>query len=419
MTIGTTINIAEFSTDGSATEFSYFFPVFEKSHLTVLLLDPDGEVVVTYAQNEFSVSGLGTSSGTVVIDPPPADGHRLLVKRDVPYTQDTDIVNQGGFFPEVIEKQFDLIVMQIQSIREELNRAIVAALGDAGYELGVLSSGDLLQNVNGVLQGFSLTEILAPITEAIIIAQAVGGPLYADTSIGIASTVNGQGFAVDNMDGTANVYVNTSGIATFVRLIIIDPTADSAASFIGTASGDSVQDVLDALGGGSGINLGGSVTGVLGIANGGTGGNTAAAARTALGAAASGANADITSIRQSTTLAAGGTLTATSIGFRGLPLSGRSQGSAITFALDDSCKLTPNTSGGWVIPANSSVAVPIGFFFAGYNDSDSNQSLSINTDTLRRMGTTQTGTRQIAGRGGFTATKIKETEWVVEGNFAS
>lgn len=158
------------------------------------------------------------------------------------------------------------------------------------------------------------------------------------------------------------------------------------------------------------------LTTALSVAQGGTGGTTAAAARSSLSAAASGANTDITALNQSTTIAASGTIASTSLGFRGVPLSGQTQGSAITLALSDAGKRVANTTGGWVIPANSSVAFPVDTVIVIHNDSASTQTLSITTDTLTLAGTATTGSRTVAANGLATITKITSTKWLVSGN---
>ena len=113
-----------------------------------------------------------------------------------------------------------------------------------------------------------------------------------------------------------------------------------------------------------------------------------------------------------------GTIAAASPGFRGVPNSGQSQGSGITFALADAGKMSPNTSGGWTIPANASIAFPVGTVLLGFNDSATPQNLSITTDTLRFAGSTSTGTRSVLAYGFFTAVKVGTTTWAVSGNLA-
>lgn len=132
------------------------------------------------------------------------------------------------------------------------------------------------------------------------------------------------------------------------------------------------------------------------------------------GKAALGANADITSLRQSVTLVATGTISADSLGFRGLPAN--PQTAAYTLALTDAGRMVNITTGGVTIPANATAAFPIGTAIAVYNDSATPQDVAITTDTLRLAGTETTGTRTLAGRGIATLVKVAVTEWVAQGN---
>lgn len=192
---------------------------------------------------------------------------------------------------------------------------------------------------------------------------------------------------------------------------VVDATSHLTSLTLGTA--------LAVASGGTGsnlttyCNLQSNVAGVLPILNGGTGANTAATARTALGAAASGANTDITALDQDVTITATGTIAADTLGYRGLPQN--AQTGAYTLALSDAGKQVANTTGGWVIPANASVAFPIGAAVVLFNNSGSNQTISITSDTLRQAGTANTGTRTLAQYGLATCTKVSSTTWVITG----
>jgi len=115
-----------------------------------------------------------------------------------------------------------------------------------------------------------------------------------------------------------------------------------------------------------------------------------------------------------TTISSTGTISATSPGFRGIPQSTKT--SSYTLALADAGTHVSITTGGIVVPANSSVAFPIGTAISVYNDSGSTQTISITTDTLRLGGTASTGTRTLAVYGVATLLKVKSTTWVVTGN---
>jgi hypothetical protein len=155
------------------------------------------------------------------------------------------------------------------------------------------------------------------------------------------------------------------------------------------------------------------LSGTLAIASGGTGATTAGAALTALGAAASGANTDITALDQDVTITATGTIAADTIGYRGLPQN--SQTASYTLALADQGKMINTTTGGVVIPANGSVAFPIGTAISIFNNSGSNQTISITTDTLRLAGTATTGSRTLAQYGLATCVKVAATTWAISG----
>lgn len=107
------------------------------------------------------------------------------------------------------------------------------------------------------------------------------------------------------------------------------------------------------------------------------------------------------------------TIGAESPGFRGLPQN--AQTGAYTLVLSDIGKQVSNTTGGWVIPANASVAFPIGAAVVLFNNSGSSQTISITSDTLRQAGTANTGTRTLAQYGLATCTKVSSTTWVVTG----
>jgi hypothetical protein len=129
--------------------------------------------------------------------------------------------------------------------------------------------------------------------------------------------------------------------------------------------------------------------------------------------AASGANTDITALDQDVTITATGTIAADTIGYRGLPQN--SQTGAYTLALSDAGKHISITTGGVVIPANGSVAFPVGSTIVIFNNSGSNQTISITTDTLRQAGTANTGSRTLAQYGLVTCVKVSSTTWVISG----
>ena len=253
--------------------------------------------------------------------------------------------------------------------------------------------------------------------------------LGVKTASGAATLVNQGSTAILYCDGTNIISATTS--AAFAGILPVTQggtgatTASGARTNLGAtgigsalftaATAGSARSTISAAASGANSDIT-SLTGLttpLSVAQGGTGASTAGGALTNLGAAASGANTDITALDQDVTITATGTIAAGTLGYRGLPQN--AQTGAYTLALSDAGKQVANTTGGWVIPANASVAFPIGTAVVLYNDSGSSQTVSITSDTLRQAGTANTGTRTLAQYGLATCTKVSSTTWVITG----
>ena len=107
------------------------------------------------------------------------------------------------------------------------------------------------------------------------------------------------------------------------------------------------------------------------------------------------------------------------VGFRNIPQN--SQSAAYTLVLADSGKhiLHPSadtTARTFTIPANSSVAFPIGTAVTFINQNDAGVvTIAITTDTMRLAGAGTTGSRTLAANGIATAIKVTSTEWIISG----
>lgn len=115
-------------------------------------------------------------------------------------------------------------------------------------------------------------------------------------------------------------------------------------------------------------------------------------------------------------LAATSTTAANNVGYLGMPQN--ATGTA-TLTIADAGQHIYVTSAGQTItiPANSSVAFPIGTviaFIAG--PSATTVSIAITTDTMYLAGTGTTGTRTLAAYGMATAVKVASTTWYINGS---
>jgi len=107
------------------------------------------------------------------------------------------------------------------------------------------------------------------------------------------------------------------------------------------------------------------------------------------------------------------------IGFRNIPFN--SQSTAYTAVLADSGKVIfhPSTDANartFTIPANSSVAYPIGTAITFINMTSQVVTIAITTDTMYLSSAGTTGSRSLAQYGSATAIKMTSTTWLISGS---
>jgi hypothetical protein len=112
------------------------------------------------------------------------------------------------------------------------------------------------------------------------------------------------------------------------------------------------------------------------------------------------------------------TLTADSVGYTGTPLN--EQSTAYTLVAADAGKsvvhpISDNNARTFTIPANGSVAYPVGTTITFINMINT-VTIAITTDTMYLAGAGTTGSRTLAAYGMATAVKMTSTTWIISGN---
>ena len=107
------------------------------------------------------------------------------------------------------------------------------------------------------------------------------------------------------------------------------------------------------------------------------------------------------------------------VGFRNIPQN--SQSGAYTLVLADAGKHIFHPSGDanartYTIPANSSVAYPIGTAITFINMTSQVVTIAITTDTMYLSSAGTTGSRSLAQYGSATAIKMTSTTWLISGS---
>lgn len=197
MTITTTAIKAVAQGNGANTNWPYTFLIPGASDLVVTLVTiASGNEAVVSPVN-YSVTGIGNDAGGQVTYPlsgsPLSALFQLVIERVLPLTQETDLVNQGGAYPQDIEDALDYLTMTVQQLQDQINRAIVFSSADlvevdlpvasarANLSLTFNSNGDPVatsQLTPGTTVSAAMIPVVtAPTTAAALAALGIPGTL--------------------------------------------------------------------------------------------------------------------------------------------------------------------------------------------------------------------------------------------------
>lgn len=139
MALSTTTSSITHQGNGATTSFPYGFPILDASHAVITLTDNtvSPAATITLANNQYVISGIGNAAGGTVVCNDPATGaaiaagKALTIRRLVPYRQSTSLINQDGFYPDVLEDALDYQTMAVQQLAEQQSRSVMVPVGSS------------------------------------------------------------------------------------------------------------------------------------------------------------------------------------------------------------------------------------------------------------------------------------------------
>ena len=128
MTVTSTNQKVSFSGNGSTTVFAYNFKIFAQTDLLVILRSATGTETTQQLTSNYTVSGVGaTTGGNVTMGVAPPSGTTLVIQRVQPQLQGLDLVPNDPFPAQSMEDALDKLVFNVQTLNEEVGRAIKAS----------------------------------------------------------------------------------------------------------------------------------------------------------------------------------------------------------------------------------------------------------------------------------------------------
>lgn len=157
--------------NGVQTSWPFTFKVFADTDILVTVADNLGIETPLTLTSDYTVtlnSNQETSPGGAVTYLLP-DGYTLVITGDIDYDQPLDLPSGGAFSPTALENELDRLTMQIQQLRETVNRAVQAPITSnaSGYLPSPQSNALIGWNESETaMQNFPLSEIATAIAFA-------------------------------------------------------------------------------------------------------------------------------------------------------------------------------------------------------------------------------------------------------------
>ncbi len=215
---------------GSTGPFAFAFKIFQPSDMLVVKVNTTTSVETTLTlTTDFTVSMNfdqdSNPGGNVTLVVALAVGNNMVMSSQIPYLQETDLTNQGGFYPEVITSSLDNLTIQTQQLKEEVDRSAKLPITSAQ------SADDLVADI---------VRIAASATNIDIVANNIASVNTDAAAIANINTVAGA-VANVNLVGTniASVNTNATNIANIntnaTNIVSIQNASANAASAAASA----------------------------------------------------------------------------------------------------------------------------------------------------------------------------------------
>jgi len=116
MPVETTQTVAQFPGDGIVTVFPFNFPFLLDTDMVVTLSDLEGVDDLQVLGTDYTITGAGTSAGSVTMAVAPLTGERLTIDRQIPATQLLSFEFKTRLSSESITQALDKLTMLVQQL---------------------------------------------------------------------------------------------------------------------------------------------------------------------------------------------------------------------------------------------------------------------------------------------------------------
>ncbi len=231
MSISSSANRNDYVGNGATDTYNYSFRIFDEADLEVTVRDTSDIETTLALSTDYTVTGVGSSGGGTIVlvnsaqswldgDGDLKSSYALTIRRVLDLVQETDIRNQGAFYPEIHEDQFDKLVMIAQQQQDELSRSasmpvtVAASAFSPEFPASLPSNPGATIVVNDAGDGFDLgptaDQISSANADAVAAAASAAAALVSENNAE-ASELAAEAAALTISGLTADRAVVTTG----------------------------------------------------------------------------------------------------------------------------------------------------------------------------------------------------------------
>lgn len=224
MTIPSQTARADYTGNGLTSSFATGFRILDESHIAVFVRDTDNVETELTLTTHYTVTGVLTSSATVSLVAGAFDwlngsnkletDYKLTILRDAPVVQETDVRNQGAFYPEIHEDAFDYGISVTQQLKDAVDRSLKTPPTEPASDLFLPVAEDRA----GKFLGF----------------DSNGDPMASSGGVDIVPVSAYMETMLD--DATASDALTTLGVSTYAKTLLDDADASAAQTTLGIST---------------------------------------------------------------------------------------------------------------------------------------------------------------------------------------
>lgn len=174
MSLSSAISRNDYIGNGATSVYSFTFKIQDASHIKVIKLDTSNIETVLNLNSDYTITGVGSASGgsVTLLAGNLTSGYKLAIVRNIPLKQETDIRNQGAFYPEIHEDVFDRLTSIDQQQQDSIDRSLrlPQSLNPSSFDMelpsNVVASPDSTIVINATGTGLEVGPTIGSISSA-------------------------------------------------------------------------------------------------------------------------------------------------------------------------------------------------------------------------------------------------------------